>query len=100
MKFSAVKLVLINFTRQRRKQLDPLLFLSGTKIPEAKEVKHLGVHFDSGLRWIKQTEVTISKTIKLRNSFKIFTNTKHEPNVDSLCIMYKALGETEWSTGS
>lgn len=89
-KFSAAKSVLINFTRPRRKQMAPLLFLSGTKIPEAKEVKHLGVHFDSGLRWIKQT-VTISKTIKLRNLFKILTKTKHGPNVDSLCIMYKAL---------
>jgi hypothetical protein len=49
-KFSAAKSVLINFTRQKRKQVAPLLFLFGTKIPEAKEGKHLGVQFDSGLR--------------------------------------------------
>lgn len=49
-KFSAAKSILINFTRQKRKQVAPLLFLFGTKIPEAKEGKHLGVQFDSGLQ--------------------------------------------------
>jgi hypothetical protein len=48
-KFSAAKSVLINFTRQKRKPVAPLLFLFETKIPEAKEGKHLGVQFDSGL---------------------------------------------------
>jgi hypothetical protein len=35
-KFSAAKSVLINFSTQRRKQLVPLLFLFGTKIPNPK----------------------------------------------------------------
>lgn len=81
-KFSAAKLVLINFSTQRRKQVVPLLFLFGTKIPEAKEAKHLGFHFDSGLRWKKPTEETTNKTIKLRNLFEILTKTKHGSKVD------------------
>ncbi|KZS09746.1 Pol-like protein [Daphnia magna] len=82
---------LLRNRKQRRKQTDPLLFLSGTRIPEAKEAKHLGIHFDKGLRWAKQTEETINKTIKLRNLFKILTSLKHGPDIDSLCIIYKAL---------
>jgi hypothetical protein len=89
--FSAEKSLLVNFTRQRRKQVKPLLFLAGTRIPEANEVKHLGIYFDSGLRWKKQTEESINKAIKLRNLFKILTCTNNGPSIDSLCIMYKAL---------
>ena len=62
--FSAEKSLLVNFTRQRRKQTKPLLFLAGTRIPEAKEVKHLGIYFVSSLRWKKPTEESINKAIK------------------------------------
>jgi hypothetical protein len=90
-KFSAPKSSLINFTRQKKKQINPLLFITGSKIPEVKEIKHLGVYFDHGLRWTRQTEAVIQKTSKLKNLFKILTNTKHGPSIDSLVIMYKAL---------
>ena len=56
-----------------------------------KEIKHLGVYFDHGLRWTRQTEAVIQKTSKLKNLFKILTNSKHGPNIDSLVSMYKAL---------
>ena len=49
--FSAKKSLLVNFTRQRRKQTKLILFLAGTRIPEAKEVKYLVIYFDSSLRW-------------------------------------------------
>ena len=62
--FSAEKSLLVNFTRQRRKQTKLLLFLAGTRIPEAKEVKHLGIYFVSSLRWKKPTEESINKAIK------------------------------------
>ena len=90
-KFSAPKSSLINFTRQKKKQINPLLFISGSKIPEVKEIKHLGVYFDHGLRWTRHTAAVIKKTSKLKNLFKILTNTKHGPSIDSLVIMYKAL---------
>lgn len=90
-KFSAPKSSLINFTRQRKDQTNPLLFIAGSKIPEVSEIKHLGVYFDKGLNWNKQTEAVISKTVKLKNLFKILGNTKHGPSTASLIIMYKAL---------
>lgn len=61
-RFSAPKSCLINFTRQKRKQESPLLFIAGSRIPEAKDIKHLGVYFDSGLRWTRQTEAVLKKT--------------------------------------
>ncbi|KZS19929.1 Uncharacterized protein APZ42_013513 [Daphnia magna] len=86
-KFSAAKSNLVNFNRQKHLQSQPLLFLSGTRIPETEEIKHLGIH----LRWAKQTEVAISKSVKLRNLFKILSQAKQGPDMDSLCILYKAL---------
>ncbi|KZS05367.1 Uncharacterized protein APZ42_031465 [Daphnia magna] len=90
-KFSAQKSSLINFTRQRKDQTNPLLFIAGSKIPEVSEIKHFGVYFDKGLRWNKQTEAVISKNVKLKNLFKILGHTKHGPSTASLIIMYKAL---------
>lgn len=51
----------------------------------------MGIYFDKGLRWTKQTEVAISKVVKLRNLFKILSKSKQGPDMDSLCILYKTL---------
>lgn len=71
---SPAKSNVINFTRQKREQSEPLLFLSGIRIPEVNNIRHLGMHFDSGLRWSKHTEININKTTKLRNLFRILTS--------------------------
>lgn len=90
-KFSLEKSTLINFSRQRRPQIEPLIFLNGKIIPQENGVKHLGIYFEKGLRWIKETEVAISKAINIQNLFKGLSRTKHGPSIDSLCILYKAL---------
>lgn len=45
-KFSASKSSLVRFTRQRRQQTPPMIFLEGIRIPIAKEVKNLAIVFD------------------------------------------------------
>jgi hypothetical protein len=50
-KFSGPKSSLVTFTRQKRKQTKPLLFISGARIPEVNAIKPLEVIFDKGLRW-------------------------------------------------
>ena len=66
--------------QQTKKTPNRTQALHWLRIPETSEIKHLGVHFDKGLRWKKET-VTINKTIKLRNLFKILNKvqprTKH-----------------------
>lgn len=98
-KFSPEKSPFINFTRKRRPQTDPLLFLNGRRIPQSNEVKHLEIHFDKGLRWIKQTEVAISKAIKIQNLLKVLSKSKHGPSLDSLCILYKSLMRSRLECG-
>jgi hypothetical protein len=41
--FSGLKSRLVNFSRQRKKETKPLLFISGSRIPEVSEIKHLRV---------------------------------------------------------
>jgi hypothetical protein len=89
--FSGPKSRLVNFSRRRKKETKPLLFISGSKIPEVSEIKHLGVYFDKGLRWSKQTDEVLLKTSKLKSLLKILANTKHGPSIESLVIIYKAL---------
>nr|CAH0106515.1 unnamed protein product [Daphnia galeata] len=72
---------------------------SPEKIHTANQVKHLGVYFDKGLRWIKQTEVAISKAVKIKNLFTVLSNTKHGPSLDSLSILYKALARSRLEYG-
>ncbi|KZS01633.1 Pol-like protein, partial [Daphnia magna] len=98
-KFSAPKSSLINFTRQRRQQVEPMIFLDGVRIPNTKEVKYLGVTFDQGLRWENQTEIAIKKALELKNLFKILTYSKHGPGIESLRTLYIALMRSKLEYG-
>ncbi|KAI9553778.1 hypothetical protein GHT06_019042 [Daphnia sinensis] len=62
-KFSATKSSLINFTRQRKQQMDPIL----------------------------TTEIVIEKARGLKNLFKILAQSKHGPSIESLRTLYIAL---------
>ena len=55
------------------------------------------MYFDKELRWIKQTEVAISKAVKIKNLFTVLSNTKYGPS--SLCILYKALARSRLEYG-
>ena len=68
-----------------------MLFLSGVRIPEVNEIRHLGVIFDSKLTWKKQIESVARKAERLRNLFRILCHTKHGPDIPSLRTLYISL---------
>jgi hypothetical protein len=70
---------------------DPLLFLNGQRIPNAKKVKFLGVTMDAKLLWMDHIAAVINNCDKLKNAFSIISKTSYAPSLKSLSTLFKSL---------
>jgi hypothetical protein len=90
-KFSAPKSSAVSFTRLYKPGDDPLLFLSGQRIPNASKAKFLGIIFDAKLLWKEHIQMIINKCIRIKNVFSIIAKASYAPSHKSLCTLYKSL---------
>lgn len=82
-KFSASKSSTVSLIRLYKPRDDPLLFLSGHRIPKAPKIKFLGLILDAKLLWKTNLQC-------LKNVLSIISKATYAPNIKSLCILFKS----------
>ena len=80
-KFSASKSSSAVFTRAYIPGEDPLLFLNGQRIPNAKKVKFLGIIMDTKLLWKIHIAIVINNCVKIKNAFSIISKSSYTPSL-------------------
>ena len=88
-KISSTKTEAICFSNSRLPEIK--LFIDGKEIPVVKEVKFLGVVFDTKLTWSKHIDLTVQKCQKRINILKAVTSQQWGASKKILLTMYKAL---------
>ena len=98
-KFSTTKTVAVRFTRCRRQEEIPNLFLNGDILPYADEVKFLGLTFDKKLTWSSHIENLKRKVIKSLNILKVVSSFDWGADKKSLLRLYDALCRSKLDYG-
>jgi hypothetical protein len=91
LKFSASKSSSVVFTRAYKHGDDPLLFLKGQRIPNAKKVKFLGITMDVKLLWKDHIAAVINNCVKIKNAFSIISKSSYVLSLKSLSTLFKSL---------
>jgi Reverse transcriptase (RNA-dependent DNA polymerase) len=89
-KFSTTKSAVVFFT-QGTGRIDNRLTLYGVPIPVIKEIKFLGVIFDSRLTFVPHINYTKQKCLRRLNILKVTAGKKWGANKSALLTIYKAL---------
>nr|CAG4637536.1 EOG090X0LJK [Ceriodaphnia reticulata] len=89
--FSATKSKIISFSKSHLRPPDPLLFLSGHRIPSEDKVKFLGLIFDRKLTWLDYIKDVIRSCLLQRNLFSVIAKQKYGPNIQTLVLLLKTL---------
>jgi hypothetical protein len=90
-KFSASKSSSVVFTRAYKPGEDPLFFLNGQRIPNAKKVKFLGLTMDAKLLWKDHIAAVVNNCVKIKNAFSIISKSSYAPSLKSLATLFKSL---------
>ena len=90
-RFSPSKTVAVRFTRCTRKETIPNLKLKDSLIPYEKEVKFLGLTFDSKLTWNSHIEFLKLKVKKSLNILKVISSFNWGADKKSLLRLYDSL---------
>ena len=89
-KFSQSKTMCVHFCQRRGICLDPELKLGGVQIPVVKEVKFLGVWFDSKLNFITHLKYVKAKCVKALNLLKVVSNKDWGGDRKTLLRIYRS----------
>ena len=98
-KFSASKTVAVRFTRSTRKETVPNLILNDNLIPYEKEVKFLGMIFDSKLTWASHIDFLKIKVKKSLNILKVVAGFDWGADKKSLLRLYDSLCRSKLEYG-
>jgi ribonuclease HI len=90
-KFSPAKSQAILFHRPRTKPPAPYLTLNHSPIPIVKNIKYLGLTFDSNLNYHSHINALKTKCLKTLNLLKVLSNTHWGGHQQQLLIIYRAL---------
>ncbi len=90
-KFSPTKTVCVHFTKARKIQPDPELYLNGNKIPVVTEAKFLGVIFDKKLTFLPHIKYLKDKCLKALNLLKVVSRTNWGGDRKVLLRLYRSL---------
>ena len=98
-RFSPAKTVAVRFTRSTRKENIPNLKLNHTLITYEKEVKYLGMIFDSKLTWASHIDSLKIKVKKSLNILKVVSGFDWGADKKSLLRLYDALCRSKLDYG-
>ena len=90
-KFSRTKTACVHFCNKRKHHDDPKLELDGSPIKVLKEVKFLGVIFDSKLNFVPHITMLKEKCVKALDVIKVVANTKWGADKNTLLHLYRSL---------
>lgn len=90
-KFSKKKTEVVLFSRKRKNNVDPCLFLGGSRIKVSDNFKFLGMIMDSKLNWNDYIEYIGSKAKKNLNVLRVLSNTNWGCSQATLLRIHKAL---------
>jgi exonuclease III len=90
-KFSPSKSQAILFHRPRSKPPPPTLTLNNVPIPVTKNIKYLGLTFDSNLNYRSHINTLKTKCLKTLNLLKVLSNTHWGGHQQQLLLTYRAL---------
>ena len=99
-KFSTSKTVAVRFTRCTRRETVPHLKLKDSLIPYEKEVKFLGMIFDSKLTWGSHIDSLKIKVKKSLNILKVVSSFSWGADKKSLLRLYNSLCRSKLEYGS
>ena len=99
-KFSRSKTVCVHFCQQRKFHPDPTLKLYGVDIPVLKEIKFLGVIFDSKLSFIPHINYMKAKCNKSLNLLKVVSRFDWGADRTTLLRLYRAVIRSQLDYGS
>ena len=98
-KFSTTKTVAVRFARCRRKEVVPNLTLKGTILPYEKEVKFLGLIFDSKLTWTSHIDALKLRVKKSLSILKVVSGFDWGADKKSLLKLYDSLCRSKFDYG-
>ena len=98
-KFSSSKTVAVRFTRCTRKEEIPTLKLNDNILPYEKEVKFLGLIFDSKLTWTSHINALKLKVKKSLNILKVISGFDWGADKKSLLRLYDSLCKSKLDYG-
>ena len=90
-KFSVIKSECIHFHRKRSQVLDPYLTLNGQRMKVSKEVKFLGVIFDTKLSFLPHLKYLKKSCQAGLNVLKVISHTDWGADKHTLLRLYRAL---------
>ena len=90
-KFSSEKTKAIRFTRTRRAEEIPTLFLEGTILPYEDNVKYLGIYFDKKLTFDHHINYVVCEVKKRMNILKVVSNFNWGADRTTLLRLYQSL---------
>jgi len=90
-KFSTSKTVCMHFCRLRESHPEPQLYLNGTLIPVAEQVKFLGLMFDSKLTFLPHIKFLKTKCTKALNLLRVVAHTSWGADQQTLLLLYRSL---------
>jgi ribonuclease HI len=99
-KFSVAKCAIISFTRKRLIEIDPVIYLNGTRITLVNQYKYLGVILDSKLNWDAHSNHILHIINRKANLLKLLMSGKSTLNTGLLIRIYKALIRSKIDYGS
>ena len=98
--FSSQKTVAIHFTRSRKRMTVPHLLMKGIPIPYEKEVKFLGMIFDSKLTWTPHLKFLRKKALKALNILKVISHYSWGSDRKTMLKLYDSLVRSKLDYGS
>ena len=98
-RFSPSKTIAVRFTRCRRQEVVPTLTLNGNILPYEKEVKFLGMIFDSKLTWSTHIDTLKVKVKKSLNILKVVSGFNWGADKKSLLRLYDSLCRSKLDYG-
>ena len=81
------------------KQIPPNIFLNGTHITQAKQIKYLGLHLDTQLTWKQHTKSIIDKIQTIRRQMHWLTSRKSKLTIENKLKIYKTIINPIWTYG-
>lgn len=97
--FSGSKTVAVQFTRSRKKDIPSTLKLKNAILPYEKEVKFLGMIFDSKLNWASHIDMLRIKVKKSLNILKVVSSYNWGADRKSLLKLYDSLCQSKLDYG-
>ena len=98
-KFSSSKTVAVQFTRSRRRDTPPTLKMGDEILPLEKEVKFLGMIFDSKLTWSSHIDMLKVKVKKSLDIIKVVSNHNWGADRKSLIRLYDSICKSKIDYG-